>query len=229
MAQQTVSYMNVLSEHSAAIRACPRSEGVYQRVIDQGRVQQRKASWPSLDACSRDDFRRRMEEIINRTATSAEDHLEICSAAHTLLLLQHDILSRMPYAESRKIDKKTNVLRAARRQQLARRRLGGQFRGLAALPLPPVEKPGPTAKFFRITPSQLENLFNVPKPPILNQRFRISEPNSEVDTVYQIRSVEISSDGLRFGMQTEGSSHANLIDEDELKGILRYCIGVSSE
>ena len=97
--------------------------------------------------------------------------------------------------------------RAARRQQLSRQRLGGRFRGLAAPPpLPPVETPGPPAKFFRITPSLLEALLNVPKPPILNQKFRISEPSSEVDTVYQIRSVEISSDGLRFGMQTEGSS-----------------------
>ena len=92
MAQQTIAYMNVLSEHSAAIRACPQPD-VYQRVIDQGRVQPRKASWPSLDDCGRDDLRRRMEEIINRTATSAEEYIDMFSFILDLMLMDDNIVT----------------------------------------------------------------------------------------------------------------------------------------
>lgn len=46
MATQTISYMNVLSDHAAAIRALPKSDGAYQRIIDQGRVLSPKTRWP---------------------------------------------------------------------------------------------------------------------------------------------------------------------------------------
>ena len=73
MAKQTVAYMNVLAEHSAAIRTYPRSEGAYQCIIDQGRVLPPETKWPSLDCLGRDDLRHKMETIIRRTATSAEE------------------------------------------------------------------------------------------------------------------------------------------------------------
>lgn len=72
MARQTIAYMNVLAEHAAAIRTYPRSEGAYQRVIDEGRVLPPETKRPSLDHQGRDDLRRRMEAITHRQATTAE-------------------------------------------------------------------------------------------------------------------------------------------------------------
>lgn len=73
MAKQTITYMNLLAEHSAAIKTYPQSEGTYQRIIDQGRVLPPETKWPSLDRQGRDDLRRKMETIIHRSATSPEE------------------------------------------------------------------------------------------------------------------------------------------------------------
>ena len=75
MATQTVNYMNILSEHAAAIRRSPGSEGAYQRIIEQGHVAPPETEWPSLDSEGQLNFRHQMEVIIQRPATSAEEYV----------------------------------------------------------------------------------------------------------------------------------------------------------
>ena len=73
MATQTITYMNALAEHAAALRAHPQSVGAYQRIIAEGRVLPPETRWPTLDNKGLDGLRRQMEAIIERPCTSAEE------------------------------------------------------------------------------------------------------------------------------------------------------------
>ncbi|KAH0835430.1 hypothetical protein J3R83DRAFT_9060 [Lanmaoa asiatica] len=219
MARQTITYMNVLAEHAAAMRNYSRTQCAYQRVMDQGRVLPPDTKWPSLDRQGQDNLRCQMEAIIHRSATTPEDHLEIMSAAHTLLLLQQNILSCLPYSESRRIDAKTNELRATRRRQFTQVK---GFRGLVPPhPLPPVERPDSTASSCNVTPGLLNSLLSFPPvPSIVGKKFLFFDPSSDVDILYQVHSVEISLSGHRFAVQSEGTRDTAMLDHDELKELL---------
>ena len=73
MATQTVTYMNILSDHAVAIKCYPESEIAYQRIIQQKRVLPPETKWPLLDNEGQDNLRRRMDAIVHRPAISAEE------------------------------------------------------------------------------------------------------------------------------------------------------------
>ncbi|KAG6379308.1 hypothetical protein JVT61DRAFT_11763 [Boletus reticuloceps] len=229
MARQTITYMNVLAEHAAAIRALPPSEGAYQRIVDEGRVLPPETKWRSLDHQGQEHLRRRMEALVHHSATTVEDHLEILCAAHTLLFLQHDILSCLPYPESRRIEKKINELRAERGRQFVRQE--GRFHGLVPPPpLPPVERLDSKSKCCNVTPDLLNSLLDFPSvAAIIGQRFYFLDSSSDMDLLYQVRSVEIFSDGHCFAVQCEGTRDTVILDQDELKSLLECSLVVSTE
>lgn len=73
MAKQTITCMNVLAEHAAAIRAHLKSKGAYERIIDQGCVLLPQTKWSSLDCQGQDNLCHQMEAIIHRPVTTVEE------------------------------------------------------------------------------------------------------------------------------------------------------------
>ncbi|KAG9313254.1 hypothetical protein JVU11DRAFT_6719 [Chiua virens] len=227
LAQQTITYMNALAEHAAAMRTHPRAQDTYQNIVEQGRVLPPETKWPSLDRKGQDDLRCQMEAIMRRSATTPEDHLEILSATHTLILLQQNILNGLPYPESRRVDAKINELRAARRQQFSQQ---GEHRFPSLIPpLPPIQRPDLdlSTDSCNIAPGLLDSLLNLPSvPAIIGRRFLFFDPSSDTDILYQIHSVEMSSSGHRFAVQSDGARDTTMLDRNELKEMLQCSVVV---
>ncbi|KAI6145591.1 hypothetical protein BKA82DRAFT_21480 [Pisolithus tinctorius] len=210
MATQTLVYMDTLEDHASVVHCHPQRTSVYQQILDQGQALPPQSKFPSLDNEGQKRLRKRMEDIIQRPASTIEDHLQICFAANTLLLLQHNILSHLPFPKSREIEGRINKLRAEQR----RMKYPGkavQFHPL--VPRPPLmfERPRFEASQCRITKDSAHSLLNFPSlPKIIGQQFCLRP----ADIFYHVHAIKASLEGYQFAIQYE-----NIRDPDRLTSL----------
>ncbi|KAI6146033.1 hypothetical protein BKA82DRAFT_4357363 [Pisolithus tinctorius] len=192
MAAQTLTYMNTFEEHASIVRGHREGATAYQRMLNEQQVLSPDTAWPLLDSEGLRTLRCRMEDIIRHPATSIDDHLRICCAANTLLLLQHDVISRLSIPESDDVEKKINQLRSERRRAKYMAKRDG-FRPVVPTCLPTFQRPQSQLPHDRITTDTVDRLIDLQfLSQVIGQQFYLNPDN----TFFRIHAIEASSDGF---------------------------------
>ncbi|KAF8447259.1 hypothetical protein L210DRAFT_3641218 [Boletus edulis BED1] len=201
IAVQRNRYLSTFEEHASAVRGSPELTLAYQRVADGRRALLPDTAWKELTAEERRERESAMEQILASPADTIDDHLLICFAAHTLLLLQPDAMKELPDRMSCEINARTTELRLERRRRDPMPQQE-RFRPLvSASPLPDFHRPR-TSNLRPITEDAVNNLLASPSS-LVGQQFIIVED----DFFYRVSSVEITLDGYKFGVQYEDTRY----------------------
>ncbi|KIM65850.1 hypothetical protein SCLCIDRAFT_22405 [Scleroderma citrinum Foug A] len=159
-----------------------------------------------------------MEEIIQCRATTVDEHLIICCAANTLLLLQKEIVNTLPEHKRLEIHRRMNL--ASRRCQ-------------------PAKHTEPSSRFGPLVPSSelvlkrpkdfhecdimesmdsLLDLSSLPKPPkVIGVQFL----QKDIDILFCVNAVHVGLDRLYFSIKYEDIKIPDVVGLDELKRMLR--------
>ncbi|KIM56228.1 hypothetical protein SCLCIDRAFT_29767 [Scleroderma citrinum Foug A] len=217
IATQTLQYMAVFKEHLSAIQGHPQQLGACECLLKK-----RGAPHPQqlTDYAEQQKLWMKMEDLIQRHATMVDEHLAICCAVNTLLLLQEDIISSLPEYKCREIEHRMDLISGCKPAKYTKP--SGQFGPFVPRSQPVLERP----QDFRecdITESvdSLLDLLSLPK--VIGVQFLLKE----ADLLFCVNAIHLRLDGFQFSVQYEDIREPDIIGPEELKRMLQNSKRVS--